>query len=68
MCASHCSTSARPNKLSISCQDCIGAIEGTHVTTRVPRSESHAYRERKHYTSQNVLANVDFYMRFTFFR
>ena len=47
-------------------QDCIGAIDGTHVTARVPRSESAAYRGRKHCTSQNVLAAVDFNMKFTY--
>ena len=30
------------------------------------RSESVAYRGRKHYTNQNVLAAVDFDMRFTY--
>ena len=50
-----------------SCQQgCIGAIDGTHVTARVPRLEAAAYRGRKHYTSQNVLAVVDFEMRFTY--
>nr|XP_051230045.1 vegetative cell wall protein gp1-like [Lolium perenne] len=47
-------------------EDCIGAIDGTHVTTKVPRSMSEAFCGRKHYTSQNVLAAVDFYMRFTY--
>jgi hypothetical protein len=37
----------------------------THVTARVPRSEAHAYRGRKHYTNQNVLVFVDFDMEFT---
>jgi hypothetical protein len=35
------------------------------VTARVTRSELHTYRG-KHYTSQNVLAVVDFEMRFTY--
>ncbi|KAK1695571.1 hypothetical protein QYE76_012268 [Lolium multiflorum] len=47
-------------------EDCIGAIDGTHVTAKVPRSMSAAFRGRKHYTSQNVLAAVDFDMRFTY--
>ncbi|XP_044412460.1 uncharacterized protein [Triticum aestivum] len=47
-------------------KDCIGAIDGTHVTSRVPRSQSAAYRGRKHYTSQNVLAVVDFDLEFTY--
>jgi hypothetical protein len=32
----------------------------------VPRSQSASYRGRKHYTSQNVLAAVDFNMKFTY--
>jgi hypothetical protein len=32
----------------------------------VPRSHSLAYRGRKHYTNQNVLAAVDFDMKFTY--
>ncbi|KAK1633119.1 hypothetical protein QYE76_007434 [Lolium multiflorum] len=47
-------------------RDCIGAIDGTHVTAKVPRSMSAAFHWRKHYTSQNVLAAVDFDMRFTY--
>ncbi|XP_071680294.1 uncharacterized protein [Lolium perenne] len=47
-------------------KDCIGAIDGTHVTAKVPRSMYVAFRGRKHYTSQNVLAAVDFDMRFTY--
>ncbi|XP_073362248.1 uncharacterized protein [Aegilops tauschii subsp. strangulata] len=47
-------------------KDCIGAIDGTHVTARVSRSQSAAYRGRKHYTSQNVLAAVDFDLKFTY--
>ncbi|XP_071685403.1 uncharacterized protein [Lolium perenne] len=46
--------------------DCIGAIDGTHVTTKVPRLMSAAFRVRKHYTSQNVLAGVDFNVKFTY--
>jgi hypothetical protein len=42
------------------------AIDGTHVTAKVPRSMSATFRGRKHYTSQNVLAAVDFDMRFTY--
>ncbi|XP_071683706.1 uncharacterized protein [Lolium perenne] len=46
--------------------DCVAAIDGTHITSRVPRSESHAFKGRKHYTSQNVLIAVYFDMRFTY--
>ncbi|KAK1615258.1 hypothetical protein QYE76_020775 [Lolium multiflorum] len=47
-------------------RDCIGAIDGTHVTANVSRSISAAFRRKKHYTSQNVLAAMDFDMRFTY--
>nr|XP_020183731.1 protein ALP1-like [Aegilops tauschii subsp. strangulata] len=46
-------------------KDCIGVIDGTHVTARVPRSQAASYRGRKHYTSQNVLVVVDFDLKFT---
>jgi hypothetical protein len=52
--------------LLLSSQDCIGAIDGTHVTARVPKSQSAAYRGRKYYTIQNVLAVVDFDLKFTY--
>lgn len=38
----------------------MGAIDGTHVQARVPIKISAAFRGRKHYTTQNVLAAVDF--------
>lgn len=47
-------------------QDCIGAIDGTHVTARLSRSQSATYRVRKHYTSQNVLVVIDFNLKFTY--
>ncbi|KAK1620911.1 hypothetical protein QYE76_026428 [Lolium multiflorum] len=47
-------------------RDCVGAIDGTHVTAKVSRSMSPAFRGRKHYTSQNMLAAVDFDMSFTY--
>nr|XP_020164914.1 protein ALP1-like [Aegilops tauschii subsp. strangulata] len=47
-------------------KDCIGAIDGNHVTARVPRSQAAAHRRRKHYTSQNVLAAVDFDLKFIY--
>jgi hypothetical protein len=36
-------------------QDFIGSIDDTHLTARVLRSKGGAYRDKKHYTSQNVL-------------
>ncbi|XP_072146428.1 protein ALP1-like [Setaria viridis] len=47
-------------------KDCIGAIDGTHVLARVPRSIRAAFLGRKHTTTQNVLAAVDFDLRFTY--
>ncbi|XP_051216321.1 protein ALP1-like [Lolium perenne] len=46
--------------------DCVGAIDGTHITSKVSTIHSLAYRGRKHYTNQNVLAVVDFDMKFTY--
>ena len=43
--------------------DCIGAID---VTARVLRSQAAAFKGMKHYTSQNVLALVDFDLKFTY--
>ena len=46
--------------------DCIGAIDGTHVKLVVPKSKVVPHLCRHKYTSQNVLAVCDFDMRFTF--
>nr|XP_034571012.1 uncharacterized protein LOC117835801 [Setaria viridis] len=46
--------------------DCIGAIDGTRVHARVPAKISAAFKGRKHYPTQNVLAAVDFDLRFTY--
>ena len=40
-------------------QDCIGAIDGTHVTARVLRSQATTY-------SQNVLDVIDFDLKSTY--
>ncbi|XP_051229619.1 uncharacterized protein [Lolium perenne] len=47
-------------------RDCIGDIDGTHVTANVSRSISTTFRGRKHYTSYNVLAAVYFDMRLAY--
>ncbi|XP_040377495.1 uncharacterized protein LOC121053785 [Oryza brachyantha] len=47
-------------------KDCIGAIDGTHVLARVPAAMSTAFRGRKKETTQNVMAAVDFGLRFTY--
>lgn len=46
--------------------DCIGAIDGTHVNVVVPKIKRVPYLNRHNETSQNVLAVCDFDMRFTF--
>ncbi|KAL2475108.1 putative harbinger transposase-derived nuclease [Abeliophyllum distichum] len=47
-------------------QDCIWAIDGTHVKAVLPVSERLHFIGRKGYPSQNVLAACDFNMCFTF--
>jgi hypothetical protein len=44
----------------------VGAIHGTHIHTRVPKHMQAAFRGRKHCTTQNVLAVVDFDLKFTY--
>ncbi|CAO1940263.1 unnamed protein product, partial [Urochloa humidicola] len=46
--------------------DCIGAIDGTHVLVVVPTNKVVQHTGRHGYTSQNVLAICDFDTRFTF--
>jgi hypothetical protein len=50
----------------LSSQDCIRAIDDTHVTARVTKSQSASYKGMKHYTSQNVLADIYFNLKFTY--
>ncbi|XP_022684247.1 putative nuclease HARBI1 [Setaria italica] len=47
-------------------KDCIGAIDGTHVRASVPKDMELSFRGRKSYASQNVMAAVDFDLRFTY--
>ncbi|XP_073355660.1 uncharacterized protein [Aegilops tauschii subsp. strangulata] len=46
--------------------DCIREIDGTHVTARVPRKQSAAYRGGSTTQARNVLAAVDFDQKFTY--
>ena len=46
--------------------NCIGAIDGTHVPVTMPTEKVVQYTGRKGITTQNVLAICDFDMRFTF--
>ena len=47
-------------------EDCIGALDGTHIAAHIPSSLQPRYRNRKQFISQNVLACCDFDMRFTY--
>ncbi|XP_058114233.1 uncharacterized protein LOC131257354 [Magnolia sinica] len=47
-------------------QDCIGAIDGTHVPAYVPTMDSVTYRNRKGFLSQNVMAACTFDMKFVY--
>ncbi|KAL5576094.1 hypothetical protein UlMin_017793 [Ulmus minor] len=47
-------------------RDCVGAINGTHIPCIVEANLQADYRNRKGFTSQNVLAVVDFDMKFTY--
>ena len=47
-------------------KNCIGAIDGTHVSAWAPASKQTAFRGRKVLITQNVLAVCDFDMLFTF--
>jgi hypothetical protein len=44
----------------------VGAIDGTHVLGRVPRHMQPTFMGRKHTMTQNVLATVDWDLRFTY--
>ncbi|KAL2346267.1 hypothetical protein Fmac_000267 [Flemingia macrophylla] len=46
--------------------DCLGAIDGTHVRVKVPRSDAPRFRGRKDWSTQNVFAACDFDMKFTY--
>ncbi|XP_042488222.1 uncharacterized protein LOC122068433 [Macadamia integrifolia] len=47
-------------------KDCIGAIDGTHISAIVRRLEEIRYRNRKGMITQNVMCACSFDMRFTF--
>ena len=47
-------------------EDCIGAIDGTHIPMHVPEVVRAAYRDRKGNISQNVLAATTMNMMFTY--
>jgi DDE superfamily endonuclease len=47
-------------------ENCIGALDGTHITAIVPIEEHGVFRNRKKYISQNVLAVVNFNLTFSY--
>jgi len=47
-------------------KNCIGAIDGTHISVHVPAEKLIPFTGRKGYTSTNVMAVCDFNMCFTF--
>jgi len=49
-----------------STQNCLGALDGTHVHITAPSSDKAKYRNRKGVTSQNVLVACTFDMRICF--
>ncbi|RWR90741.1 putative nuclease HARBI1 [Cinnamomum micranthum f. kanehirae] len=46
--------------------DCIGAIDGTHIPARVRLEDYVRYRNKKGFLSQNVMAAVSFDMKFQY--
>ncbi|XP_042974767.1 uncharacterized protein LOC122306404 [Carya illinoinensis] len=46
--------------------DCIGAIDGTHVPVTISPTKQIPFIGRKGIPTQNIMAVCDFYMRFTF--
>jgi hypothetical protein len=47
-------------------QNCIGAIDGTHIPITIPGEKAPPYRNRKGTLSQNVMVACDFNLNFTF--
>jgi len=50
----------------IECQDCVGAIDCTHMRIKVPAHLAPRYRGRKDYPTQNVLVACTFDLKFTY--
>ena len=47
-------------------QDCVGAIDGTHVHASVPLEIQGRFYGHKYGTTQNVLAAIGFDLKFTY--
>ena len=52
--------------MSVENQDCVGAIDGTHVRASVPPEIQGRFRGRKDGTMQNVLAAISFDLKFIY--
>ena len=52
--------------MSVENQDCVGAINSTHVHASVPSEIQGRFRGRKDGTTQNVLAAISFNLKFTY--
>ena len=47
-------------------ENCIGALDGTHILAIVPTEEHGVFRNRKNFVSQNVLAVTNFNLTFSY--
>lgn len=47
-------------------ENCIGALDGTHIPAHVPSAEAAPYRNRKGYLSQNVLGVCNLHLEFCY--
>ena len=52
--------------MSVENQDCVRVIDGTHVRASVPPEIQGRFRSRKDGTTQNVLAAINFDLKFTY--
>ena len=52
--------------MSVENQDCVGAIDSTHVCVSVPPEIQGRFYGRKDGTTQNVLAAISFDLKFTY--
>ena len=52
--------------MSVENQDCVGAIDSTHVRASVPPEIQGRFRGRKDGTTQYVLAAISFNLKFTY--
>ncbi|KAL6638731.1 hypothetical protein ACP70R_023590 [Stipagrostis hirtigluma subsp. patula] len=62
----HAKITSSPGRFYPYFKDCIGALDGTHIPAFVPENIVNRFRGRKSYATQNVLAAVDFDLRFTY--